>query len=99
VVAQPPNRKHRAPIQRYPAEVLYVPHSWGHVVSNTRTSIGDAGEFKFYGEHRAEVLGCDSSSGDARGKAYEHLTQKKSQFSVWDKRAWSDYPLLGRDFL
>ena len=31
---------------QYEAEVLYVPHSWGHVIVNTRTSIGYAGEFK-----------------------------------------------------
>jgi hypothetical protein len=36
---------------------------------------------------------------ESRARIYESLVQKKSQYSVWDKRAWSDHPLLGRDFL
>ena len=84
---------------QYEAEVIYVPHSWGHVVLNTRTSVGYAGEFKFYGEQGAEVLSSDAASPNTLGKAYERLVQKKSQYAVWDKRAWQDHPLLARDFL
>ena len=84
---------------QYDAEVLYVPQTWGHVILNTRTSIGYAGEFKVYGEQGAELLSRDTASLNVRGKAYERLMQKKSQFAVWDTRAWQDHPLLGRDFM
>jgi hypothetical protein len=97
---------------QYEAEVVYVPHSWGHVILNTRTSIGYAGEFKFYGQRGlpdtlTNASGMQPGLGrrweeepsTRRARTYEFLMQGRSQFSVWDKRAWSDHPLLGRDFL
>jgi len=97
---------------QHEAEALYVPHSWGHVIVNTRASIGYAGEFKVHGKHGLPDTVTNASGtqpgigprweeeGSARrARTYESLMQGKSQYSVWDKRAWSDHPLLGRDFL
>lgn len=95
-------------------QVIYVPHSWGHAIVNTRASIGYAGEFKPHGAHGlpdsiTNASGLQPGTGTqweqsdkpavARRRAYEYLMQSKSQFSVWDTRAWSDNPALGRDLL
>ena len=93
---------------QHEAEVLYVPHSWGHAVINTRTSVGFASEFKPLGELFAKLVPVTGAADGVRpewsektilGRHFESLATKKSQFAPWDRREWADSPVLARDFL
>ena len=66
---------------QYAGEVLYVPHSWGHVIVNTRASIGYAGEFKHYKDN-----GLPETVVNARG------THGTKSMPIWNEDAGGSPP-------